>query len=76
MKRVQHLRKRLWRGCAMVLLAAVLLLTGPVAPAAQAVSQADIDALKGDVTALTKQREELQSKLNDLKDDKSAAVEK
>ena len=76
MKRVQHLRNRLFRGCAMALLAAVLLLTGPMAPAAEAVSQADIDALKGDVTALSKQREELQAKLNDLKDDKSAAVEK
>ena len=65
MKRVQYLRNRLCRVFAMVLLAAGLLLTGPVAPAAQAVSQADIDALKGDVTALTKQREELQSELND-----------
>ena len=76
MERVQHLRKKLRRCGAALLMAAVLLLTGPMAPAAEAVSQADIDALKGDVTALSKQREELQARLNDLKDDKSAAVEK
>ncbi len=69
-------KKRFLRGCA-ALLCAVLLLTGNTAPAMAAkVTQADIDALKGDASDLDKKQKEIQSKLSDLKDDKAAAVEK
>ena len=69
-------KKRFLRGCA-ALLCAVLLLTGNTAPAmATKVTQADIDALKGDASDLDKKQKEIQSKLSDLKDDKAAAVEK
>ena len=72
MKRHQHFL----RACA-ALLCAVLLLTGNTAPAMAAkVTQADIDALKGDASDLDKKQKEIQSKLSDLKDDKAAAVEK
>lgn len=68
--------QRFLRGCA-ALLCAVLLLTGNTAPAMAAkVTQADIDALKGDASDLDKKQKEIQSKLSDLKDDKAAAVEK
>lgn len=69
-------KKRFLRGCAAVL-CAVLMLTGNTAPAMAAkVTQADIDALKGDASDLDKKQKEIQSKLSDLKDDKAAAVEK
>ncbi len=69
-------KKRFLRACA-ALLCAVLLLTGNTAPAMAAkVTQADIDALKGDASDLDKKQKEIQSKLSDLKDDKAAAVEK
>ena len=72
MKRHQHFL----RACA-ALLCAVLLLTGNTTPAMAAkVTQADIDALKGDASDLDKKQKEIQSKLSDLKDDKAAAVEK
>ena len=72
MKRHQHFL----RACA-ALLCAVLLLTGNTAPAMAAkVTQADIDALKGDASDLDKKQKEIQSKLSDLKDDKAAAMEK
>ena len=68
--------KRFLRACA-AMLCAVLLLTGNTAPAMAAkVTQADIDALKGDASDLDKKQKEIQSKLNDLKDDKAAAVQK
>ena len=61
----------------LVVLCAVLLLTGNTAPAMAAkVTQADIDALKNDASNLDKQQKEIQSKLSDLKDDKAAAVQK
>lgn len=69
-------KKRFLRGCAAVL-CAVLMLTGNTTPAMAAkVTQADIDALKGDASDLDKKQKEIQSKLSDLKDDKAAAVEK
>lgn len=68
--------QRFLRACA-ALLCAVALLTGNTAPAMAAqVTQADIDALKGDASALDKKQKEIQSKLSGLKDDKAAAVQK
>ena len=68
--------QRFLRGCA-ALLCAVLLLTGNTAPAMAAkVTQADIDALKGNAASLDKKQKEIQSKLNSLKNDKAAAVQK
>lgn len=68
--------QRFLRACA-ALFCAVALLTGNTAPAMAAqVTQADIDALKGDASALDKKQKEIQSKLSGLKDDKAAAVQK
>ena len=68
--------KRYVRICA-ALLCAVLCLSVNVAPAMAAkVTQADIDALKGNAASLDKKQKEIQSKLNGLKDDKAAAVQK
>ena len=54
-----------------------VLLTVDTAPAMAAkVTQADIDALKGSALDLDKKQKEIQSKLNDLKDDKAAALQK
>ena len=64
------------RICA-ALLCAVLCLSVNVAPAMAAkVTQADIDALKGNAASLDKKQKEIQSKLNSLKNDKAAAVQK
>ena len=55
----------------------LVLLTVDTAPAMAAkVTQADIDALKGSASDLDKKQKEIQSKLNDLKDDKAAALQK
>ena len=68
--------KRYVRICA-ALLCAVLCLTVNMAPAMAAkVTQADIDALKGNAASLDKKQKEIQSKLNSLKNDKAAAVQK
>ena len=68
--------KRYVRICA-ALLCAVLCLTVNAAPAMAAkVTQADIDALKGNAASLDKKQKEIQSKLNSLKNDKAAAVQK
>ena len=68
--------KRYVRICA-ALLCAVLCLSVNVAPAMAAkVTQADIDALKGNAASLDKKQKEIQSKLNGLKNDKAAAVQK
>ena len=57
--------------------AALLCLSVNVAPAMAAkVTQADIDALKGNAASLDKKQKEIQSKLNGLKNDKAAAVQK
>ena len=54
----------------------LVLLTVDTAPAMAAkVTQADIDALKGSASDLDKKQKEIQSKLNDLKDDKAAALQ-
>ena len=55
---------------------AMVLLQGTGIPAAQAVTQADIDALKGDVASLTEKKEETQAQLDALKDDKAAALQR
>ena len=68
--------KRYVRICA-ALLCAVLCLSVNVAPAMAAkVTQADINALKGNAASLDKKQKEIQSKLNSLKNDKAAAVQK
>ena len=66
-----------FRSVFAALLCAVLCLSVNVAPAMAAkVTQADIDALKGNAASLDKKQKEIQSKLNGLKDDKAAAVQK
>ena len=68
--------ERYVRICA-ALLCAVLCLSVNVAPAMAAkVTQADIDALKGNAASLDKKQKEIQGKLNSLKNDKAAAVQK
>ena len=73
------MKKRIFRGLRtllFVLLAAASLQLDLVAPAVQAVTQADIDALQDDAESLTQQRKELESQLDDLADDKSRALER
>ena len=73
------MKKRLWkilRSAVIVLLVVASLRLDLVAPAAQAVTQADIDALRDDADELTQQRKELESQLDDLADDKSRALER
>ncbi len=69
-------RKLLRRGLGLLLAAALLLpLTGPgmVLPAS-AVTQAEIDALKGNASALAQQKKEIQDQLKAIQSDKSAAL--
>ena len=54
----------------------VLMLVGGDLTPALAVTQADINALKDDASDLNAQRKELQAKLDQLADDKSAAMER
>ena len=70
-------RNKHFRSVFAALLCAVLCLSVNVAPAMAAkVTQADIDALKGNAASLDKKQKEIQSKLNSLKNDKAAAVQK
>ena len=57
------------------LLLALMLLGGELTPAL-AVTQSDINALKDDASDLNSQKKELQAKLDQLADDKSAAMER
>ena len=59
----------------MALLCAVVLVTAELAPAV-AVTQADIDALKGDASDLKQQKKDIQSKINALSDDISNTMKK
>ena len=64
-----------WLRAAALVLAAVCLLSANMAPAL-AVTQAEIDALKGDAKDLKGQKKEIQAKLNALAADKSNAMER
>ena len=64
-----------WLRAAALVLAAVCLLSASMAPAL-AVTQAEIDALKGDAKDLKGQKKEIQAKLNALAADKSSAMER
>ena len=59
----------------VALLCAVVLVTAELAPAV-AVSQADIDALKGDASDLKQQKKDLQNKISALSDDISNTMKK
>ena len=59
----------------VALLCAVVLVTAELAPAV-AVTQADIDALKGDASDLKQQKKDIQSKINALSDDISNTMKK
>ena len=59
----------------LALLCAVVLVTAELAPAV-AVSQADIDALKGDASDLKQQKKDLQNKISALSDDISNTMKK
>lgn len=67
--------RRFWRA-ALSLVLAVVLLAVDFTPAMARVTQADIDALKGDAASLKDQRKDLEAKLKDLADDKSTAVQR
>ncbi len=70
----RHSRKT---GTALLALCLTLaLLWGQALPTVAAVTQADIDALKTDAAGLKSQRSELEKKLKELADDKSAVIEK
>jgi len=68
--------RRLFQTAMTLLLVCSLFAPGPAVVTASAVSQADIDALKGDANTLAGQKKELQAKLDDLKDDKAAAMQR
>lgn len=73
------MKKSLWkvvRGVVIALLVIASVQLDLVAPAVQAVTQADIDALQDDAEALSEQRRELESQLKGLADDKSRALER
>lgn len=55
---------------------AALVLTADLSPALARVTQADIDALKGDAADLKDQRKELEKRLEALADDKSNAIQR
>jgi murein DD-endopeptidase MepM/ murein hydrolase activator NlpD len=61
---------------ALALLFVFALLTPQFAPAAQAVSQSDIDALQENADKLASQKKNLKSKLSTLANDKTAALER
>ena len=70
--------KRYGRRCfaaALALLLALAALTPGLTLPAEAVNQADIDALKNDASDLAAQRKTLQERINALKNDKSKALE-
>ena len=71
--------KRSWKRAlrALFCLSLALMLTAvDLAPAAALVTQADIDALKGDAGDLKDKRKELEAKLKELANDKSTAMER
>ena len=68
--------RRFLRSAFAVLMAFAMLATGPAAGTASAVSQADIDALKGDANTLSGQKKELQAKLDALAEDKATAIQR
>ena len=58
-------------------LAVLLPLTGPaVITGSSAVTQAQIDALKGDASSLSAQRKDIQAQIKAIQADKNAALEK
>ena len=70
--------KRYGRRCfaaVLALLLALAALTPSLTLPAEAVNQADIDALKNDASDLAAQRKTLQERINALKNDKSKALE-
>ena len=69
-------KRRVLCRLAVLAMTAMVLLQGTGIPTAQAVTQADIDALKGDVASLTEKKEETQAQLDALKDDKAAALQR
>ena len=73
--------KKARRITALLLAALVLLALAPVeeagvVPVAQAVTQADIDALKGDASELADQRSGIKSQLADLKNQRATAIKR
>ena len=62
--------------CAMLMLVSLLIPEyTPLVPTAQAVTQAEIDKLKDEAKALAKQQSETKSKLSELKNDRSKALQ-
>ena len=73
----KHNRLPILRGLLCLALILCVVGGGGVTPEAQAkVTQAEIDALKGDANSLQSQMKKLESKLNELKGDRNAAVKK
>ena len=72
---MKHTWKRGLRALFCLLLA-LTLTAADLAPAAALVTQADIDALKGDAGDLKDQKKELEAKLKALANDKSTAMER
>ena len=71
-------KRVLRRGLGLILALALFLpLAGPgVVTDSSAVTQAEIDALKGDASALASQRKDIQNKLKEIQADKDAAISK
>ena len=68
--------RRFFQAAAALLLTVAMLLPGGGTGTAQAVTQADIDALKSDASTLNSKKKELQSQLSALQNDKTAALQK
>ena len=71
--------KKVWKRGMLVLLALLFVAgsiqSGELAPAVSAVTQAEIDALKGNANELDSQKDALQSQIDALESDKSKALE-
>ncbi|MCQ2448189.1 MAG: peptidoglycan DD-metalloendopeptidase family protein [Oscillibacter sp.] len=73
---MKHNRKKRLAQVAIAFLCAVLVVGGDVAPMAEAVTKAEIQALQNDADKLEKQKKELQTQINALKNDRSQALKK
>jgi len=68
--------KQILRSAVLWLLVVCSLQVNLVAPPVKAVTQAEIDALKGDANSIAAEKKDLQAKINAIKSDKANAIRK
>jgi len=67
--------KKMLRSAVLVLLVVASLQVNLIVPPVKAVTQAEIDALKGDASGLKDEKSELQAQVNAIKNDKTKAIQ-